>query len=80
MSNVSKGDAVAFRSFAGEIWDAVILAVRQAGYVDVAVSGPGLAEPMELHAIRWSDDPDNILPGARPRRSVCDKPARPLGV
>ena len=65
-----KGDVVAYKSFAGETWDAVVLAVRSPGHVDIVVSGSGLTEPMELHAIRWSDDPDAPLPGARPRKAV----------
>ena len=76
----AKGDQVAYRSFAGETWPATILAVGPPGFVDIAVSGPGLIEPMELHAIRWSDDPAAPLPGARPRRPVCDNSDKPLGI
>jgi hypothetical protein len=63
-----EGDKVAYRSFAGETYDAVILKLRPPKHVDVSIIGPGLVEPMELHAIRWFDDPDEPSPGARPRR------------
>jgi hypothetical protein len=69
---VAKGDAVAYRSFWNETWDAVVTNVRPdpAGvvqHVDIDVTGPGLTEPMALHAIRWITDPQSTLPGARPK-------------
>jgi len=68
VSNVSAGDSVAYRSFAGETWAATVLAIHATGHVDIAVTGPGLTEPMELHAIRWYEDPDDNRPGARPQK------------
>lgn len=62
-----KGDQVAYRSFAGDVWDAVVTGLREGGFVDIDLSGPGLKEPYPLHAIRWSDDPADDRPGARPR-------------
>ena len=78
MFDVTKGAEIAYRSFAGETWPATILAVGPPGFVDIAVSGPGLIEPMELHAIRWSDDPAAPLPGAT--CPVCDNSNKPRGI
>ncbi len=59
---------VAYRSFGGDTWDAVIRNIRLGGFVDIDLSGPGLKEPYELHGIRWYDDPENPNPGARPKK------------
>lgn len=72
-----RGDEVAYRSFAGETWDAKITNVRPAGFVDIEISGPGLREPMSLTAIRWYDDPAEKAPGARPRKAAACPGGRP---
>ena len=64
-------ERVVYRAIAGDCWDATVLAVREhpPNTVDLSVMGPGLRKPVELHAIRWSDDPlgQNAC-YARPRR------------
>lgn len=67
----AKGEKVDYRSFAGETWDAEVVAVRDPGHVDLVLHGPGLGEGYELHAIRWTDDVDSALPGARPKRETA---------
>lgn len=62
-------ERVAYRSFAGDTWDAVITGVPAPGFVDVDLSGPGLKEPYHLRAVRWYDDVLDERPGARPRPS-----------
>jgi hypothetical protein len=77
-----KGDPVAYRSFAGDVWDAVVTGVwaDKFGFVDVEVTGPGLKEPMALTAVRWSDDPESLMPGARPRRAAAVAPSDPVAM
>ena len=66
---MQKGDAVSYRSFGGDLYDAIITGIRPAGFVDVDLTGPHLKEPYALTGVRWSDDPESKLPGARPKRT-----------
>lgn len=50
----SPGDEVNYRSFAGDVYDAVVKNVRAPDRVDIVVAIPG-AGGYELHAIRWSE-------------------------
>ena len=71
-------ERVAYRSFAGDVWDAVVTNVwdlrdvgsrssgRGVGYIDIDIVLPGGKEPWPLKAIRWYDDPAEKCPGARP--------------
>ena len=66
---VAINDAVAYRSMGGDTYDATVTRVRDAGFVDVELTGPFLKEPFALTAVRWYDDPDEPRSGARPRRA-----------
>lgn len=46
------GDAVAYRSFAGPVYDAVVTKVWPNGFYDLCVLIPELKEPMPLAAVR----------------------------
>ena len=64
----SVNERVAYRSFAGDTWEAVVTSVWADGkIVDIDVEMPGGKEPFSLRAIRWYDDPSEPLPGARPK-------------
>jgi hypothetical protein len=71
----SKGDEVAYRSIAGETWDARIVEVRTLGgdtLVDVDIFSPSRkaydsAVTMTLKGVTWREDPKDEMPGARPR-------------
>jgi len=67
---VAINESVIYKSMAGEPWDATVVRVRDANFVDVTLSGPFLREPFELHAVRWYDDPDEPKSGARPRKAA----------
>jgi len=61
-------ECVAYQSFAGDTWSAVVTNVRLDGkFVDLDIEMPGTKEPWPLKAIRWYDDPKEPLPGARPK-------------
>ena len=65
----TKGDLIAYRSFAGETYDAEVVEVGD-HHVDINVVIPGQKDEdgkMFLRAIRWYDDPDEKSPGARPK-------------
>jgi hypothetical protein len=58
---VARGDKVRYRTFAGDIYDAVVSGVSGNGRrVDLDIVIPGVREPFSLRAIRWSDDPDAV--------------------
>lgn len=65
-------ECVIYRAIAGDYWDATVLAVRTianlATRVDLSVMGPGLRKSVELHDVRWFENPDSLLVGARPRK------------
>ncbi len=61
-------ERVTYRSFAGDIWSAMVTNVRLDGkLVDLDVDMPGGKGPWPLKAVRWYDDPKEPLPGARPK-------------
>jgi hypothetical protein len=66
------GDEVAYRSIAGETWDAKIVDVRRllgSILVDVDVFLPDNPNPTtSLKGVSWHDDPSEEMPGARPKK------------
>ena len=70
MFDVTKGAEIAYRSFAGDTYEAIVVNV-DAKRVDINVLVPGMKADdgkMFLRAIRWYDDPKEPSPGARPRK------------
>ena len=53
----ARGDKVRYRSFAGSVYDAVVLGDRADGYVDIGVIIPTCKDSFELHAIKYEDRP-----------------------
>ena len=63
------GDKVNYRSFAGDVYEAVVKQPRGEDRVDIVVAIPG-GEGYELHAIRWSEtEPERN--GAWPKGTTC---------
>ena len=67
------GDAVAYRAIAGDVYEAEVTAVHGqdprfvSRRVDVEVTIPGVAERFTLTGVAWHEDPNEQMPGARPR-------------
>lgn len=49
---IEKGDRVRYKSFAGDVYDAVFVGVDPKGFAAIDVLIPGVAEPWPLKAVR----------------------------
>ena len=67
---MNAGDRCAYRAYAGDVYDALIAKVHPDSRVDLVIDIPGRKDkdPFIIRAIRWYDDPSELLPGARPRK------------
>lgn len=68
-------EQVTYRSISGDEWEATIFDVHPDGRVDIFVALPNAKPTDEIagyffRAIRWYDDRNVPLPGARPRKDA----------
>lgn len=68
MTNPPKvGDSCRYRSIAGDIWPARVLAIRESS-LDIEVMDSKNSPAIELHFVRWVNESDNLRSTAFPEK------------